>query len=608
MPTLLPWPRARFWNEAGTAPLVGGKLYAYWPGTLDLKPTYTDSTGDAENENPVILDAAGEADIWISGVYDMILTDRNDVQQWTVQNLSAGRVDIIPAGGASVTDYGAVGDGFTDDLQAFEDALADNTCVFVPSGNYYLSDSIYLNESQVLYGNADTSVLQFRNYPLNKSVIPPTYPSDYAGVVIQGSYATLKDVDVVGAAIGVLLLGDEQPVVQCLVSHVNIWDCRIALKCDGGDDTNFPTYWNEIYFVLAMRMRDIGFYLTREPSGDTANANKFRHCRAYSNTAPMANEKIGFYAEAARYGNAFIDCEANLHPDSVACFQFGPDASQNYIVNFTAEALGPVNGISIEAGAGDDGYNSIINYFHTTAGASIYDPSHARQYYALFAGFPDRALLPRTRIAELYLEQLNYESVFLDPGAAPADQVPDPEAPVQLLSSFGDPFNFDLEDPLDASGRVYFIKKIDLSDNIITIRIQGDTTNGPDGANFQLTRENDYVVAYSNGAEWLIFATNRIKQGASFFDSTDGTTYTVNADVYFNLIDAGVAPVDVAMPDPADAQSVGKTVIVKRNNSGANAVTVLDIERGNNVPLNSQDDYLMLFCNGADWWIISERR
>ena len=36
-------------------------------GTGFLKSTYTDSSGTVVNTNPVILDANGEADVWLSG-------------------------------------------------------------------------------------------------------------------------------------------------------------------------------------------------------------------------------------------------------------------------------------------------------------------------------------------------------------------------------------------------------------------------------------------------------------------------------------------------------------------------------------------------------------
>lgn len=86
---LLPLPKARFFDASG-APLAGGKVYTYVAGTTTPKTSYTDSTGATPNANPVILDAAGEANIWLEGNYKIVLKNSSDVTQWTVDNVSGG--------------------------------------------------------------------------------------------------------------------------------------------------------------------------------------------------------------------------------------------------------------------------------------------------------------------------------------------------------------------------------------------------------------------------------------------------------------------------------------------------------------------------------------
>jgi hypothetical protein len=87
---LMPEPYIQFFDATGNVPLAGGKLYAYAPGTTNLKNTYTDSTGNTANSNPVILDASGRASIWLSGVYDMVLQDSTSVIIWSQNNVSIG--------------------------------------------------------------------------------------------------------------------------------------------------------------------------------------------------------------------------------------------------------------------------------------------------------------------------------------------------------------------------------------------------------------------------------------------------------------------------------------------------------------------------------------
>lgn len=123
------------------------------------------------------------------------------------------------------------------------------------------------------------------------------------------------------------------------------------------------------------------------------------------------------------------------------------------------------------------------------------------------------------------------------------------------------------------------------------------------------------INSYNDFRKAVIDATNSYANeldalsSASYFDSgVDGGTYDLSLSQFFHLVDAGSTPVSVNLPDPSDADSIGKRVVIKRNNTGGNAVTVIDIERGNNVALSAQDYYVELFSNGADWWIISERR
>lgn len=74
---LLTAPRIRFLDSNG-APLAGGKIYTYTAGTTTPKATYTDASGGTPNANPVVLDSAGYADIWVSGSYKIVVHDSAD--------------------------------------------------------------------------------------------------------------------------------------------------------------------------------------------------------------------------------------------------------------------------------------------------------------------------------------------------------------------------------------------------------------------------------------------------------------------------------------------------------------------------------------------------
>lgn len=101
--SLAPQLKSRFWDLAG-APLGGGLLWSYESGTTTPLETFTDSTGDTPNTNPVVLDADGYCDLWLGDLpYKFILQDKDGNQQYTidpVQSLAAQIAEQISIAGA----------------------------------------------------------------------------------------------------------------------------------------------------------------------------------------------------------------------------------------------------------------------------------------------------------------------------------------------------------------------------------------------------------------------------------------------------------------------------------------------------------------------------
>ncbi len=114
MAVLSPSPKAQFLDASG-APLVGGKVYTYAAGTTTPVATYTTSTGNVPNTNPVILDSRGEANIWYSNgtSYKVVLTDSADATIWTVDNIvTIGSLAFQNANAVNITG-GTIGSGVT---------------------------------------------------------------------------------------------------------------------------------------------------------------------------------------------------------------------------------------------------------------------------------------------------------------------------------------------------------------------------------------------------------------------------------------------------------------------------------------------------------------
>jgi hypothetical protein len=85
---LAPVAENQFFANDGT-PLAGGQLSTFAGGTSTPLATFTDSTGLVLNSNPIILDAAGRASIWLSGgvAYKFVMKDSGGVTLWTQDNI-----------------------------------------------------------------------------------------------------------------------------------------------------------------------------------------------------------------------------------------------------------------------------------------------------------------------------------------------------------------------------------------------------------------------------------------------------------------------------------------------------------------------------------------
>jgi hypothetical protein len=110
MPSVLPQGKQYYETSAGV-PLVGGKVYTYDAGTTNPRVTYQDAAGAQPNTNPVILDARGEAVIFWSGAYKVVIKDSLDVTIWTVDNVNSPLTSVdssIIPGTDNLYDLGSV--------------------------------------------------------------------------------------------------------------------------------------------------------------------------------------------------------------------------------------------------------------------------------------------------------------------------------------------------------------------------------------------------------------------------------------------------------------------------------------------------------------------
>jgi hypothetical protein len=96
--------------DANGAPLAGGMVYFYAPGTLNPSTTYQDAAGTIQNTNPVNLDGSGQAVIWGTGSYRQIVKNAAGTTIWdqvvATPDLNAPLTNLSQASGAALVGYG----------------------------------------------------------------------------------------------------------------------------------------------------------------------------------------------------------------------------------------------------------------------------------------------------------------------------------------------------------------------------------------------------------------------------------------------------------------------------------------------------------------------
>lgn len=109
-------------------PVAFGKVYTYQAGTAIAKATYTDYSEATPAANPVILDAAGRATIWISGSYLFELRDASNVFIRNTDNVTSFNT---PASSANAFFQSFSGNGATTAFALSSDLGTDEKSVLV---------------------------------------------------------------------------------------------------------------------------------------------------------------------------------------------------------------------------------------------------------------------------------------------------------------------------------------------------------------------------------------------------------------------------------------------------------------------------------------------
>ena len=183
-----------------------------------------------------------------NGVYTIRAKDISDVDDGgSIIFLDNGNVaKLITDGTVNVKQFGAKGDGTTDDTTAFRNAINSGYAVYVPKGHYIVTEAIENTTGLTMFGDGDETILDYGD----------SLPSS-VGLTVSGSLeqiadisdATKGDITVTFASAHELSVGD----VFCIYDPTHSWSgfrayypkgewCEVA-----GVNGNTVTLSNQLY-------------------------------------------------------------------------------------------------------------------------------------------------------------------------------------------------------------------------------------------------------------------------------------------------------------------------------------------------------------------------
>lgn len=291
-------------------PVAAGRLFFYSNGTTTLKAVYTDAAKTIQAANPLTLNSNGRLpyDVFGDGLYSVRLNDVNGDVVWSEDDVGRGITaeSFLPdyTGAVartvedkledyiSVKDFGALGDGVTDDAVAiqacFDYVIANGGEAYFPAGEYVCGTRLDFVESSADHdeytkgsirgAGPGSSVIRFTGTETTTAGIRFAAP---AASQFQ-TFFSVKDIRImnnIGTRVGTAFQIDNLAFVYFEFVYITGWD--LAIDATDLLSTNFVGCY--------IRLNKRGGYF-RRGNISRPNALTFTGCN-------IANSQYGLWVE-----------------------------------------------------------------------------------------------------------------------------------------------------------------------------------------------------------------------------------------------------------------------------------------------------------------------
>lgn len=325
--------------SANGAPLVGGKVYYYTPATTTFKTTWQDNARVTSNTNPITLDAFGSCLVYGSGTYREYVTDS---QGNLIQDALTSDTDTTTAVSYSVLDFGAKGDGTTDDtasIQAAINAFPSGATIVFPPGIYKTSATLTIPSSGITLSGAGISATSIKSAVANIPVI--TMSGFITGVSINNMTLD-RSVTATSGGNGISNIISSQ---FCTLSNLVVQNQYVGVALG-------PTGYSYVGNVISQKNQSHGFLINNTAASGACQWS-------FSNCLAAQNGGDGFHISSANTGPSAMALGELLN-----CATF---ANTGIGVAAIGVSGCPINGLRVTGGFfGQDGNHEV--YLDTFGG------------------------------------------------------------------------------------------------------------------------------------------------------------------------------------------------------------------------------------------------
>lgn len=172
----------------------------------------------------------------------------------------------------NVRDYGAVGDGLTNDTQAFTDAIAaavsnGQSTLYIPSGTYIVNQQLNVSQCSVLGDGVYASIIKAGNAFVGTNLM-------YVGSLAQHQVYQNFQLNGNRSTVSVKGLLVEGNVLHCRFSTIKISECAdVALYIKNGDSGTTRPSVNTFIDLRIIDNDDKGLYYTSGRQNTFINCN-----------------------------------------------------------------------------------------------------------------------------------------------------------------------------------------------------------------------------------------------------------------------------------------------------------------------------------------------